>query len=105
MLVHSQHLGLEHRSAGSLHCNAYEPSRQAECKVVLLQLLLWLCWQAGLALHGQLIPRPQTITSVIVTSAMQVLLSADSKEQVISIMEDLSQLKTVPLLQGVLFGR
>ena len=35
----------------------------------------------------------------------QVLLSADSKEQVISIMEDLSQLKTVPLLQGILFGR
>ena len=36
---------------------------------------------------------------------MQVLLSADSKEQVISIMEDLSQLKTVPLLQAILFGR
>ena len=49
--------------------------------------------------------RPQTVTIVIVTSASQVLLSADNKEQVISIMEDLSQLKTVPLLQGVLFGR
>ena len=48
---------------------------------------------------------PQSITDIIVTTAMQVLLSADSKEQAISIMEDLSQLKTVPLLQGILFGR
>lgn len=46
-----------------------------------------------------------SVTIIIVTSAMQVLLSADSKEQVISIMEDLSQLKTVPLLQAILFGR
>lgn len=36
---------------------------------------------------------------------MQVLLSSESKEQVMSVMEDLSQLKVVPLLQGVLFGR
>lgn len=36
---------------------------------------------------------------------LQVLLAADSKEQVVHIMEDLSQLKVVPLLQGILFGR
>ena len=35
----------------------------------------------------------------------QVLLAADSREQIMSIMEDLSQLKVVPLLQGILFGR
>lgn len=38
-------------------------------------------------------------------SRLQVLLAAENKEQVANIMEDLSQLKVVPLLQGVLFGR
>lgn len=38
-------------------------------------------------------------------SYVQVLLAAENKEQVTNIMEDLSQLKIVPLLQGVLFGR
>lgn len=36
---------------------------------------------------------------------VQVLLAADSREQVVDVMEDMSQLKVVPLLQGVLFGR
>ena len=36
---------------------------------------------------------------------MQVVLAADNREQVLNVMEDLSQLKVVPLLQGILFGR
>ena len=36
---------------------------------------------------------------------VQVLLAADSREQVLTITADLSQLKVVPLLQGILFGR
>ena len=36
---------------------------------------------------------------------VQVVLAADTREQVLNVMEDLSQLKVVPLLQGILFGR
>ena len=78
-----------------------QDARLACCKRCLhLHVLACRCCIAQSA-HHEL----QSATDIVVASAMQVLLSADSKEQVISIMEDLSQMKTVPLLQGVLFGR
>ncbi|KAL0056276.1 hypothetical protein WJX82_009498 [Trebouxia sp. C0006] len=51
-----------------------------------------------------LLPLPLLAVAVI-AFRRQVLLAADSREQIMSIMEDLSQLKIVPLLQGILFGR
>lgn len=51
-----------------------------------------------------LLPLP-LLAVAILAFKRQVLLSSESKEQVMSVMEDLSQLKVVPLLQGVLFGR
>ncbi|KAL3154472.1 hypothetical protein ABBQ32_013938 [Trebouxia sp. C0010 RCD-2024] len=51
-----------------------------------------------------LLPLPLLAVAVL-AFRRQVLLSAESKEEVMSIMEDLSQLKTVPLIQGILFGR
>ncbi|KAA6421890.1 MAG: hypothetical protein FRX49_08209 [Trebouxia sp. A1-2] len=51
-----------------------------------------------------LLPLPLLAVAVI-AFRRQVLLTADSREQIMSIMEDLSQLKVVPLLQGILFGR
>lgn len=72
--------------------------KQADHKGGLLQLLLSLhCMYLIISCRATF----KSITAI----TMQMLLSADSKEQVISIMGDLSQLKTVPLLQGILFGR
>ncbi|DBB03987.1 TPA: hypothetical protein ACH3X1_013053 [Trebouxia sp. C0004] len=51
-----------------------------------------------------LLPLPLLAVAVI-AFRRQVLLAADSREQIMSTMEDLSQLKVVPLLQGMLFGR
>ena len=55
-----------------------------------------------LAGHGCYTP---SLCLFIAVAFLQVLLAAESKEQVLSIMEDLSQLKVVPLLQGVLSGQ
>lgn len=78
--------------------SATQPSCYACCCVILL-LGTPLLTLAG---HGCYTPSPCLFTAV---AFLQVLLAAESKEQVLSIMEDLSQLKVVPLLQGVLFGQ